>query len=812
MSASTFKENHKQKPHIREVCSKCSKVRAQSGTGSLTAWFFDLNKCSCQPEKASESECQVNTEVPRQNLESLDDVKETDLGLGQEYKALDMIGQGGMGTVYRVRNKSLGKDFAVKILRSELATDTSAIKRFEQEANSAGELTHMNLLAVYGHGKTDTGAPYIIMDLLNGESLAEVLKKQNRLEPSRVLNISIQICDALAHAHMKGLIHRDLKPSNIMLVKNELSLDMVKVLDFGIAKLMPSTNRETQNLTQTGELFGSPSYMSPEQCFGCNVDARSDIYSLGCMMYEMLTGRTPFSGDNPIQTVIKHLNEEPAPIAKVAFGLNLPLGLEAVVMRCLEKDAAARYQSMDYLKTDLQLIAAGHKPKQPKKRITKPRTVPSPVVPTVVLAGVAMVGCPSIGTYGSNIPGAWHAVLNTILWLMGLSCASMWAAFLGQKSWLQIKKACSKTSAYSEAWAALTLIFPFLGALSIIAGIIGLWPKTSIRSQLPDHLILEAMLVTQLCFALAALPAIGWLLLKLASVLKLGQPLLKRFNFLVIVALCALTFLARPLIAWLPLETASGFDDCYNDPVKAAKPNPAYETAIFINPNFAEAYYRRGLRKQAAKLPSAIDDFTKAIDLKPSESLKALTLGARAQSYTFLGNYLAAIDDWSKKIEINLGKMPAFEGSLREDYESRAGCYRAIGQYENALLDCNKRIALCAECSSFYVERAQVFEALAKYDEALADYSKAIKLSPDSIEYYIARAGLYKKSGQQNKAIADYNAAVKLFDDKRRLNQYVDADDFFKVANAEKELGMEAQSQENLAQAKKLHPERNYSF
>src|SRR6185437_6789373 len=209
-----------------------------------------------------------------------------------------LIGSGGMGNVYKATQRLVEREVAVKILHSEKLNKRDAVLRFQQEARAAAALSHNNIVGFFDFGLTEDNVPFIVMDYIQGVSLFEMLK-QNTLTADRCTKIFAQVCDALQHAHDKGVIHRDIKPSNIMLVKTPEQDDLVKILDFGIAKLLPqyhATNRVT--LTQTGELFGSPQYMSPEQFAGQPLDARSDMYSVGCVMYESLTGRAPVMGDS----------------------------------------------------------------------------------------------------------------------------------------------------------------------------------------------------------------------------------------------------------------------------------------------------------------------------------------------------------------------------------------------------------------------------------------------------------------------------------------------------------------------------------
>ncbi|MGH9549446.1 MAG: serine/threonine protein kinase, partial [Terriglobales bacterium] len=336
----SFKEKQEEQIRITESCSRCHKpVTPTERKGSFTSYLFKENRCQCPTDSTAEEPALVvtahpDTLAPAPTLEKPD--------LGDRYEVLEMIGQGGMGTVWKVHDKAIDKMLAIKILRKELASDRFAVKRFEQEARAAVDLTHVNLVAVYGYGTANNNdAPYLVMDYVDGESLADTLKREVYLNFDRVIGITSQICEALAHAHAKGIVHRDLKPSNIMLIKNDGQLDMIKIVDFGIAKVMPTVNEQTKNLTQTGDLFGSPLYMSPEQCEGESIDARSDIYSLGCVTYELLTGKAAFAAENPIKTILKQINDAPPALKSL---VSVPDGLAEIVRRCLEKDPSSRYQ------------------------------------------------------------------------------------------------------------------------------------------------------------------------------------------------------------------------------------------------------------------------------------------------------------------------------------------------------------------------------------------------------------------------------------------------------------------------------------
>jgi serine/threonine protein kinase len=267
------------------------------------------------------------------------------------YQILSELGAGGMGVVYKAKRQGVDNTLAIKMLHPKLVLDEANIRRFEHEAKAASCLTHPHLVAVYDFGFTEKREPYLVMDYVEGESLSSIIASEHSIAPQRCINIFLQVCEALSHAHAKQIIHRDLKPNNIMLSKVEGSdADFVKIVDFGIAQLLPNADTERERLTQTGELIGSPVYMSPEQCLGNALDARSDIYTVGCTMYEALCGRPPLLKDNVVQTILAHLNDLPQPLK------NVPEELGSVVMRCLEKNPAHRYQTVEELKEALEMV------------------------------------------------------------------------------------------------------------------------------------------------------------------------------------------------------------------------------------------------------------------------------------------------------------------------------------------------------------------------------------------------------------------------------------------------------------------------
>jgi len=277
---------------------------------------------------------------------------------GDRYEIIARIGQGGMGTVFKARHRFMDRSVAIKTVHSDLISDPRNMQRFQQEARAASALSHVNIVTVYDFGLSSANVPFLVMDYLQGDSLGDLIEQRGFVEAQRAIPIFIQICRALAHAHKRGILHRDLKPSNIIVIQTDEAKDVVKLVDFGIAKLLPRPERVLPRLTQTGEVFGSPYYMSPEQCMGQALDARSDIYSLGCLMYETLSGKPPIRGPNILATVFAHVNEAPVSISSMNPDVYVPSQLERAILTTLAKDPASRYQSADELREHLERLLA----------------------------------------------------------------------------------------------------------------------------------------------------------------------------------------------------------------------------------------------------------------------------------------------------------------------------------------------------------------------------------------------------------------------------------------------------------------------
>lgn len=273
----------------------------------------------------------------------------------EKYEIQELIGTGGWSNVYRAYDSSLSQRVAVKVMRMHLASEPDKVQRFQNEARSVRTLHHPNIAATFDYGLLNNGQPFLVMEHFDGITFRDAYNEGKFKTLNEQLQIFLQVCEALAEAHKIGVVHRDLKPTNIMIAFDD-DKPRVKILDFGLAKVMMPEKIEMESLTRTGETLGTPPYMSPEQCTGGNIDGRSDIYSLGCMIFEAATGRLPFTGDSPFDCMVKHLRDEVPTFHSVCPGKTFPDGLEELVDRCMAKSADDRYQSVADLADDLAYV------------------------------------------------------------------------------------------------------------------------------------------------------------------------------------------------------------------------------------------------------------------------------------------------------------------------------------------------------------------------------------------------------------------------------------------------------------------------
>ena len=303
------------------------------------------------------------------------------------YKVESLLGSGGVGSVYLVQHTHMRKRFALKILNADSAQVPEMVARFEREAMAMGHIEHPNITAAIDFGRAEDDSFFLVLEYLEGQRLRDALAA-GRLRTARAMHIARQVGSALVRSHELGVIHRDLKPENIMLITRQGDRDFVKVLDFGLAKVaagMPEPGRggPAEALSRQGTIFGTPRYMAPEQCVGAPVDARTDLYALGLILYEMLTGEFPFAENDPLKIIRHQISTPTPPMARAASGATVPAALEAVVMRLTEKHPDKRYASADELLAALAEVAEqeGILPPEPSAQLPPLPSQPGPASP-----------------------------------------------------------------------------------------------------------------------------------------------------------------------------------------------------------------------------------------------------------------------------------------------------------------------------------------------------------------------------------------------------------------------------------------------
>ncbi len=315
--------------------------------------------------------------------------------LGGRYVIGDLLGRGGMAEVHRGVDERLGRTVAVKMLRPDLVRDPTAQVRFRREAHSSASLNHPSIVAVYDTGEDEYAGnpvPYIVMEHVAGSTLRDLLGSGSRLLPDRALEIVDGVLEALSYSHAQGIVHRDIKPANVMITTETRQ---VKVMDFGIAR---SLDDMAVTMTQTSAVIGTAQYLSPEQAEGKQVDTRSDLYSTGCLLYELLTGRPPFVGDSPVAVAIQHVQAQPLPPS--SLDPDLPRGIDDIVLRALAKDRTRRYQTAGEMRRDIAAARSGRSVPPfvpvPVPQAARPDQTTRTVLPTTpVLAGTATY--PAVG-------------------------------------------------------------------------------------------------------------------------------------------------------------------------------------------------------------------------------------------------------------------------------------------------------------------------------------------------------------------------------------------------------------------------------
>jgi serine/threonine protein kinase len=632
--------------------------------------------------------------------------------VSENYKIVELIGHGGMGTVYKAINGLTGSTVAIKLFTSAVSKDKATLKRFEQETNTLANVDESNLLTIYESGESSDGAPYLVMEYIEGNNLAEVLT-HNKVDETSAFPLFIQLCDLLSRAHRRGIIHRDIKPSNIIvssqstLIEDNQKVDFerVRIVDFGIARILDSVKDDTTKLTQTGAIFGTPTYMSPEQCQAREtVDQRSDIYSLGCVMYEVLTGQPPFSGDNPLQVAMQHLNDFPHPIS----AKNCSKNLERIVMQCLAKDPQDRYKSVDDLREDLELVKQNRNPKYLKKLKTPKKKRPNLSVGMLFILIITVVIA-----YYNRAPEKQD--LNSS---QSPSTASGTATKIAKaKTDVRRLSAEIKLHPQDKFWymkraQAYTDLNKDKEAIADYTKVIELDPQDvhAYTNRGSSYMAKEA-----------------WDL----SMKDEDKALSLSPNHVNAICTRAIVFMEEE-------DYPEALAEC--------------EKAIQLDPGRFDAYLTRGrVYMRTKEYAKALKEFDAVVRMEPQ-----MTHGYwnRSQCYSELNQYEKSIADATKAIELD-----PTDPYL---YGNRASIYLEKNHFSSALNDINKALQIDPESIDALSTRADYYNSMNQHDLAIADCSRAIELSPETSRLYSNRAYAYSKQKKYAEAIKDCNRALQL--------------------------------------------------
>jgi serine/threonine protein kinase/Tfp pilus assembly protein PilF len=680
-------------------CPACGK-QVTAGGGSMTSWIFGKASCKCRTPRLNED----TKSNPRTSLANrLNGQDKKQLTFGDGYEVLELIGEGGMASVYKVRSKADASLFAIKMLKPDLAREPAAVLRFKQEVKAASKLAHPNLVATYELGETPDGIPFFVMDYVEGSNLSSVLQEGGRLDVERALDISIAMCEAMEHAHGKGLVHRDLKPSNVLVTVQ----GFVKVVDFGIAKVLSTASTgNTVSLTQSGEVFGSPLYMSPEQCIGENSDERSDIYSLGCVMYELLSGKPPFEGANPIKIIFGHLNEKPTKFAKASIGdgAKQQANLESIVFCCLEKRPKDRYQTVRDLLKDLVNVREGKAPSIARSSPGMRRSLLKRAAIFVGALGIAAIGYLGTTTLGHS-DKAVETVLpeseQTAMKKLVASFSTEILAHPDEDYWYIMRG-----TTYREGGDYTNALMDFTVAISKN-------PKNA-----------------------KAYRERGWTYALMEQWQKAADD------------------------NTTAIELNPKYADAYigraRDYSALGKPEEAYKDAskaIELNPSNPMAWLNRaGAAYDLKNYKKSMEDCDQVIKLNPSDPHPRILRSRVAEK---LGDMQKGIDDLS----FYLSKRPDEVPRLIE----RAFFLNQVGKYQESLKDSEKAKNLDPKHVGACIARADSLIGLGRNTEAFEEFERGLVIDPNNSEIWKKRGDIYAKLGQYEKSLAEYDGALKLW-------------------------------------------------
>ncbi len=723
--------------------SQSSQTEADLFAISAAEGSFERAITDCAPAKDIAASKPGSSSARVARAESTNVLPSEFAELNQRFEVTDTIAQGGMGTVFKATDRATGKIVAIKVLHVDLTKDAVALKRFEMEADAAKELNHPNLVAVFDHGTVSSGAPYIVMDFLEGQNLSDMIQEQGMLEPAKALEIFVQVADGLLHAHEKGIVHRDIKPSNVILTKVGDHY-LARLVDFGIATALPSMGRETRDLTQTGDVFGSPHYMSPEQCLGFMTDQRSDIYSFGCLMYETLTGSPPFGGSNPIQLVVKHINDEPPHFSRELKTGKLINKLESITFHCMEKEQSYRFQSVKDLLCDLELVKTGKTiPKYVRSVRSKPTLTRNQAM--AMLAGIctvlfALPMMPDVIDY---------SLRDSIKYiLLSIICAGgTYAIFT--TSIARLKK-IRQGVATPRQWSLVVTHFCIaVGLISFLPYLLTqvIWRHGGVSSNLLESAEFVFQMLGIGAGIVGVLSLITYLLFRTNEKVRLRYVMTRIILLMVpLAAVCVFvipgkTALVTENLSW---SARSGFPEVSMALSRAS---------IFLDKTKSDPYMQMAyMLRDSEKVQPAIDVLTDGIN-------------AVGEYRTELHMYRALCEIHGKQYDQAIADADTVISNDREAsdraHNLRGNANLLKGDLDAALSDYSESIQLQpGSHNEAYMFRIAAYCRFKQFDKALAELDQMQKMRINTVSWFVTRGLIMEKSGHQAQAIAQFQNAI----------------------------------------------------
>jgi serine/threonine protein kinase/tetratricopeptide (TPR) repeat protein len=679
---------------------------------------------------------------------------------GERYEVIEELGEGGMGIVYKVFDRKIGEKVALKVLAPEIAGDEKTIERFRNELKLARTVSHRNVCRMYDLSEEEK-TQFITMEYVPGENLKSLIKRIGQLSKTKAISIAKQVCEGLVEAHRLGVVHRDLKPQNIM-VDSEGN---ARIMDFGIARSI-----RTKSVTETGMIIGTPEYMSPEQVDGVDVDHRSDIYSLGVILFEMLTGRVPFQGDTPLSVILKHRSEKPPDPRK--FDDQIPADISRLILKCMEKDKNKRYPSAEAMLGDLSDIQKGFtstktvriRRKKEGVRIfknTRNLQIAMLALLALILVTIALFYYPGVFKGGGQSLDS-IAVLP-LKNLSGISTQEyladgMTEALISNLAQLEaLERVISSTSVmqYKETTKSLPEIARELGVDAVVEGSVMVsGERVRVSAQLiearTDRNIWSNSYERDLRDILALQSEIAR---AIAREIKIAVTPAEQ-------ARLALTRPVNPEAYQLVLRARSLWNKRSQDDLLRAK--ELYEQAIETDPTYALAH--AGLADTYSMLASyyfipPADAYPKAREaalqaLNLDENLAEAYASVAWVKYRYEGDWFGAETDYNWAIGLNPSYATAHHwyGSLLRD----------MGRFDEALIELEKARELNPFSMSVTTSIAYLYYFGRQYDSAIREGEKALELDPDFHWAHDVIGLAYLRKGEFERALASFRKAVSL--------------------------------------------------